>query len=503
MDWIPTGEHAAYFAGVGRGFWREQGIELALARGYGSGDTVNKLAAGAAQFGVADLGAVLAARARQNVPVRSISAVYTHSPHSLFVLRSSGITTFRGLEGRRIAVTPGNSHRLYFPEVARRAGTDPERITWVNTDASAMAALLITPAGGCGALLFDPPLLHEQGGARARGEEIVVLPFVETGFAIYAASVATTDDMLAKNPELVRRFLRGLAAQLRMVARQPGGGLQAARRPQPGSGAGRLRGLAEGGDELRLHRPCAGDRPRPLRRRAPGQYLARGGGKPAAAPRLGPHPGGGYKPAAVIRLDRVSKSFGSVEALQDVSLTVAPGEFVAIVGASGCGKSTLLRLVAGLVPATAGHVVLGGTAVTEPRADTAMVFQAATLLPWADVLRNVTFPLRLMRKAKGRCSATRKPGPARCWRPPASPASSTGCRASSRAACSSASPSAAPCCSDPRVLLMDEPFGALDALTREEMSLELLRIWQRPAKWRWSSSPIPSPRRCCWPTGWW
>jgi hypothetical protein len=97
-----------------------------LTRGYGSGDTVNKVAAGTAAFGVADISAVMAARARQNAPVRSIMQVYTHSPHSLFVLRSSGITNFRGLEGRRIGITPGNSHRLYFPEVARRAGTNPD-----------------------------------------------------------------------------------------------------------------------------------------------------------------------------------------------------------------------------------------------------------------------------------------------------------------------------------------------------------------------------------------
>ena len=209
LDWIPTGEHAAYFAGVQRGFWRENGIELSLTRGYGSGDTVTKLAAGAAQFGVADLGAVLAARARQNVPVRSISAVYTHSPHSLFVLRSSGITTFQGLEGKRIAITPGNSHRLYFPEVARRAGTNPERISWTNTDASAMAALLI--ARRVDAAPFYSIHHHYQNkAARRAGEEIVVLPFVETGFAIYAASLATTDDMLRQNPDLVRRFLRGV-----------------------------------------------------------------------------------------------------------------------------------------------------------------------------------------------------------------------------------------------------------------------------------------------------
>ncbi len=208
LDWIPSGEHAAYFAGAARGFWREQGIELSLARGYGSGDTVTKVAAGAAQFGVADIGAVLAARARQNVPVRSISGVYTHSPHSLFVLRSSGITNFRGLEGRRISITPGNSHRLYFPEVARRAGTDPERITWVNTDASAMAALLISRRVDA-APFFSIHHYYQNKAARRAGEEIIVLPFVETGFAIYSTSLITTDDMIARNPDLVRRFLAG------------------------------------------------------------------------------------------------------------------------------------------------------------------------------------------------------------------------------------------------------------------------------------------------------
>ena len=144
MDWIPTGEHAAWYAGAARGFWRENGIDISLTRGFGSGDTVNKVGAGAATFGVADIGPVMAARARAQVPVTAIMQVYTHSPHSLFVLRSSGITNFRGLEGRRISITPGNSHRMYFPEVARRAGTDPERITWVNMDASAMAAMLIS-----------------------------------------------------------------------------------------------------------------------------------------------------------------------------------------------------------------------------------------------------------------------------------------------------------------------------------------------------------------------
>lgn len=180
----------------------------------------------------------------------------------------------------------------------------------------------------------------------------------------------------------------------------------------------------------------------------------------------------------MIALDRVGKVFrgrdgSTVEALQDVSLQVSPGEFVAIVGASGCGKSTLLRLVAGLVRATSGSVALDGTIVTEPRAETAMVFQAATLLPWANVLRNVTFPLRLM----GSTDATTEDRALTLLRT----AGLAGFESRLPRELSGGMQQRVAICrallQQPRVLLMDEPFGALDALTREEMSIELLRLW--------------------------
>jgi NitT/TauT family transport system ATP-binding protein len=180
----------------------------------------------------------------------------------------------------------------------------------------------------------------------------------------------------------------------------------------------------------------------------------------------------------VIRLQNVHKTFrgrdgAAVEALRDISLDIAAGEFVAIVGASGCGKSTLLRLVAGLVAASSGQVLLDGVPVTEPRTDTAMVFQAATLLPWADVLRNVTFPIRLMHRANAETNDK-----ARALLATAGlagfetklPRELSGGMQQRVAICRAL-------LQEPRVLLMDEPFGALDALTREEMSLELLRLW--------------------------
>ena len=208
-DWIPSGEHAMYYGGWQKGIFAEEGIDITITRGYGSGDTVTKLAGGAFDYGVADVAAVMTARARQKIPVKVIATLYTHSPHSLFVLKSSGISSFKGLEGKKIGITPGNSHKFYFPKVAERSGTDPNKIVWVNMDGAAMAAQLI--AKNIDAAPFYSLHHYDQNkAAKGAGEEIVVLPFVQTGFAIYAASIVATDKTIAERPDLTRRFLRAV-----------------------------------------------------------------------------------------------------------------------------------------------------------------------------------------------------------------------------------------------------------------------------------------------------
>ncbi len=208
-DWIPSGEHAMYYGAWQKGIFAQEGIDITITRGYGSGDTVTKLAAGAFDFGVADVAAVMTARARQNIPVKVIASLYTHSPHSLFVLKSSGITSFKGLERKKIGITPGNSHKFYFPKVAERAGTDPNSIVWVNMDGAAMAAQLIAKNIDA-APFYSIHHFYQNKAAQAAGEEIVVLPFVETGFAIYAASIIASDKTIAQKPELTTRFLRAV-----------------------------------------------------------------------------------------------------------------------------------------------------------------------------------------------------------------------------------------------------------------------------------------------------
>jgi len=189
--------------------------------------------------------------------------------------------------------------------------------------------------------------------------------------------------------------------------------------------------------------------------------------------------GAASAPAAepAIRIEAVSKVFrsdvGHVQALSAVDLAVAEGEFVAIVGPSGCGKSTLMRIVAGLIPATTGAVHIAGTRIERPYTDLGIVFQAPTLLEWRTVLGNVLLQFELR-------GLDPKPHVARAralldtvglgeFADNFPRELSGGMR--QRAAIIRA------LVHDPGLLLMDEPFGALDALTREQMRIDLEDLW--------------------------
>ncbi len=175
-DWIPSGEHAMYYGGWQKGIFAAEGIDITITRGYGSGDTVTKLAGGGFDFGVADMAAVMTARARQGVPVKTIAVLYTQSPHSLFVLKSSGITSFKGLGGQEDRHHPGQQPQVLLPQGrrARRHRSQQDHLGQHGRRGHGGAADRQEPRRG--ALLLDPPLLPEQGGqGRRRGDHRAAL----------------------------------------------------------------------------------------------------------------------------------------------------------------------------------------------------------------------------------------------------------------------------------------------------------------------------------------
>jgi NitT/TauT family transport system ATP-binding protein len=180
---------------------------------------------------------------------------------------------------------------------------------------------------------------------------------------------------------------------------------------------------------------------------------------------------------SVIAVEKLRKEYGTsggpVLALEDIDFAVDEGEFVAIVGPSGCGKSTLLKILAGLLPATAGEVRLRTVPVRGPRRDIGFVFQSPVLFPWRTVLDNVLLPAdvqRLEREStqKSALELLALVGLAGFER--RYPWELSGGMQQRVAITRSL-------IHNPAMLLMDEPFGALDAMTRETMNLELQRIW--------------------------
>jgi NitT/TauT family transport system ATP-binding protein len=169
---------------------------------------------------------------------------------------------------------------------------------------------------------------------------------------------------------------------------------------------------------------------------------------------------------------------GRVHALEDFSATIRDGELVCILGPSGCGKSTLLWAMAGLHSLTSGRIIIDGTVVQRPQPQVSMVFQDANMLPWRTVLQNVMFPLEIKGLKKSEYTAHIQElfelvGLDGFQNKYPRELSGGMQQRASLVRCLSFHPS---------ILLMDEPFGALDAFTRDELNLLLLDIWSRTKK---------------------
>ena len=187
----------------------------------------------------------------------------------------------------------------------------------------------------------------------------------------------------------------------------------------------------------------------------------------------------------MIRVRGLSKEFstfdngsGGVLALSDIDFEVRDNEFITVIGPSGCGKTTLLRIIAGLIPYDQGEVTIDGRPVTGPGPERAVVFQNFALMPWADIMTNVSFGLEIRGKPKEQCRATAKEliklvgleGFER--RLPKELSGGMQQRVGLARALAV----------NPQILLMDEPFGALDEQTRRLLQEELLSLWERERK---------------------
>jgi NitT/TauT family transport system ATP-binding protein len=193
---------------------------------------------------------------------------------------------------------------------------------------------------------------------------------------------------------------------------------------------------------------------------------------------------GSPEPAGMahVVLDEVTKTYAlrtdSIESIRCVSVAIERGGFVSILGPSGCGKSTLLMMIAGLIPVSSGRIAINGAPVQGPRRETSLVFQTPTLFPWRTVIDNVLFPIEVF---KGDLVAAERDAVKLLEMTGLLdfkhrlPEQLSGGMAQRVSLCRAL-------ITNPELLLMDEPFSALDAMTRDDMGLELQRVWEQYRK---------------------
>ncbi len=207
LDFLPYGEYTPYFTALDKGWYRDEGLDVKILRGSGSGDTVKRIAVGQGDAGSADFSALVGAVANEDVKVRAIAAYFRRPPHSIFVREGTGINTPKDLEGKTLSITPGNSHGVLFPLLAKLAGFRADSVKWVTMDGAAMGPALITGRVD-GAPFFANHEARLQKQAKTQGITLKRLSYADAGFDMYSLVIFTREDAITKDAEPLKAFLR-------------------------------------------------------------------------------------------------------------------------------------------------------------------------------------------------------------------------------------------------------------------------------------------------------
>jgi NitT/TauT family transport system substrate-binding protein len=232
LDWVVYGRATPYFVALEKGFFKARNIEPTIERGYGSVASLKRIGAGQADFVLADFGALILARANENLRTKMVAIVYAKNGHAVHYLESSGIKTPADLIGKRVAGAPGASVTALFPAFLRANNIDPTGVRVVSVDAQALNPVLL--AKQFDAMLdfnFNNALLVKEGAKS--GLKPLVMMYADHNFKFYANGIITNDEMIQKNPDLVRRFVAAVVEGVKYTFDHPDESCQLLRKHAP------------------------------------------------------------------------------------------------------------------------------------------------------------------------------------------------------------------------------------------------------------------------------
>jgi NitT/TauT family transport system substrate-binding protein len=217
-DFGYNGRHAYYFVALEKGYYAKQNLDVQIVRGQGSADAVKQVAAGTAQIGFADTAAVILGRGNDQIPAKLVAIIYAKPPHAIYVLKDSGITKPKDLEGKKIADTAFSAVPKLFDAYAKAAKIDASKVTWIVAASDTLPALLTTGrADGIGQFIVGEPLLAKS----AAPKQVLALSYADAGLDLYGNGIIASDNLIKSNPDLIRRFVAATMLGLKDAIANP------------------------------------------------------------------------------------------------------------------------------------------------------------------------------------------------------------------------------------------------------------------------------------------
>jgi len=216
LNFLPVGDTAGWFAALDKGYYAENGLAVTIVGGQGGADTLKRIAAGRAEFGVSDMGTLVIQRLNEDVKVKAIAMYYVRSPMGIFFRKDSGIQAPRDLEGKNIACSAGAVPLQMFPAFANKAGVDPSKVNWQLTEpATLIPAFAARRADAVCQFVTSVPQIRAQVP-----EELGSFVYADY-LDFYANALMTREETIAQNPDLVRRFTTATVRGLDYALKNP------------------------------------------------------------------------------------------------------------------------------------------------------------------------------------------------------------------------------------------------------------------------------------------
>jgi len=210
LDWLPGGDKAPVYVGIDKGIFEKYDLEVSINQGRGSTEAITKLATGVSDVGIADISALMVAKANNDVPVSAVYSIFSQAPHAFFVIDNGKINTIADIKGKKVATSPFTSSNLYLPLVLEQSGFSEDDIQLVKADPGALGPMLATEnTDVLIAWVTSKERLISQ--AKQAGKILKVMPWHDAGLEQYATSVVASDRFLAERPDVAKRFIKAYA----------------------------------------------------------------------------------------------------------------------------------------------------------------------------------------------------------------------------------------------------------------------------------------------------